>query len=131
MPAPAAPPRNGLGTASLVVGALSLPLAFGLWTGVVAGVTALVLGVLHRGRVARGEATDVRRARRGQVLGTLGLLLVAGFLAYGAYYLRGPEGERYRDCAAQARADLAGQELDDALQACGDRLADEREAAGG
>ena len=129
--APAAPPRNGLGTAAAVVGGLAIPLVALPQVAVVAGIGAVVLGVLGRQRVARGEATNGRAARVGQVLGVVALLLVIALLSYGRYYLRGPEGDRYADCVTQAREELEGEELGDALDACEERLEQERRDADG
>ncbi|MGW7412534.1 DUF4190 domain-containing protein [Streptomyces sp. NPDC054863] len=70
--------RNGLGTAALIlgiVGALSglIPLLF--WAAGILGLTALILGLIGRGRVKRGEATNKGVALTGAALGLVSLIL--------------------------------------------------------
>ena len=71
---PVAAPRNGLGTAALVLGVLSIPLAFVVIGGLL-GIVGLVLGVMALRRVARGLATNRGMAIAGIVLSVLGILL--------------------------------------------------------
>jgi membrane protein implicated in regulation of membrane protease activity len=73
--------RNGLGTAAVVTGALSvvtfwvpLPYVY-LAVSLPLGVAAVVLGRLGRRRVRAGEAGNPGAARAGLVLGVLGVVL--------------------------------------------------------
>ncbi|MEU2422517.1 DUF4190 domain-containing protein [Streptomyces sp. NPDC007851] len=74
-------PNNGMGTASMVTGIISaigfclLPVAL------VTGVLAIILGVLGRARVRRGEATNAGQALAGIICGAAGLVLAASFIA--------------------------------------------------
>ncbi|WP_234342421.1 DUF4190 domain-containing protein [Streptomyces sp. NRRL B-3648] len=76
-----APPSNGMGTASLVLGIISAvgfiawPLAF------VLGVLALIFGGIGRGKAARGEATNPGVALAGIICGAVGVVLVLGVFA--------------------------------------------------
>ncbi|WP_236240491.1 DUF4190 domain-containing protein [Streptomyces sp. CC228A] len=75
-PPPYAVPRNGFGTAGLVLGIVGLvfgvfPFVFVL--GGVLGVLALVFGLLGRARARRGEATNQGMALAGAVLGALAI----------------------------------------------------------
>ncbi|MGW8955007.1 DUF4190 domain-containing protein [Streptomyces sp. NPDC055709] len=77
-PSLAAPARNGLGTAALIlgiIGALSgvIPLFF--WLAGILGLIALILGLSAKGRVKRGEATNKGVAITGVVLGLVSLIL--------------------------------------------------------
>ncbi|MFJ8696351.1 DUF4190 domain-containing protein [Streptomyces roseolilacinus] len=88
-PAPAAPARNGLGTAALVLGIIGtvsgfIPLFF--WLAGVLGLLALVLGLVGRGRAKRGEATNKGLATTGAILGLVALVLsvVGAVLTYKA-----------------------------------------------
>ncbi|MFI1017518.1 DUF4190 domain-containing protein [Streptomyces sp. NPDC020965] len=70
--------RNGLGTASLIlgiIGAISgvIPLLF--WMAGILGVIALILGLVGRGRVKRGEANNKGVTITGAVLGLVALVL--------------------------------------------------------
>lgn len=72
--APRSEPRNGLGIAALVLGVIAL--LTGLFVvGAAFGIAAVVLGVLGRARVKRGEANNGGMALAGIVLGILGVLL--------------------------------------------------------
>src|ERR1700732_5624308 len=55
---PAIAPRNGLGTAALVIAIVGLLLCFTVVGGVVLGIAAVVMGFTGRGRVKQGEAKN-------------------------------------------------------------------------
>ncbi|MBB2990601.1 heme/copper-type cytochrome/quinol oxidase subunit 2 [Mycolicibacterium iranicum] len=109
-PVPAAP-KNGLGTASLVVGIVSL---FTLFGGVVLGVVAVVLGFLGRGRVARGEATNGGVALAGIVLGALSIVVSIALIVvvgiFGVAFFNEVGGSDYIDCVNRAGSDQAAVE---------------------
>ena len=83
-------PRNGLGTAALVLGIIGavsgvIPLMF--WLAGTLGLIGLILGFIARGRVKRGEATNGMAALWGiitsavsLVLSVVGLVLLVGVL---------------------------------------------------
>lgn len=62
-------PRNGMGTASLVLGIFSL-LIFGF----ILGLLAIIFGSIGIGRANRGEATNKGAAIAGMVLGIIGFV---------------------------------------------------------
>jgi len=65
-----AAPRNGMGTASLIMGILGviiLPIVF--------SVLAIIFGSIGIGRANRGEATNKGVATTGLVLGIIGIVL--------------------------------------------------------
>ncbi|WP_263976809.1 DUF4190 domain-containing protein [Streptomyces sp. NK08204] len=75
-------PHNGMGTASLVLG-ISAAVFFCLWPlALVAGIVAVVLGALARGKAARGEATNPGVALAGIICGAAGIVLVLGLVAF-------------------------------------------------
>lgn len=83
-----AAPRNGLGTAALVLGIIALVLAFAIgWTVLLTiipaglGVIALVLGIVGGRRVTRGEATNRSASRTGVVLGALATVVSVALAA--------------------------------------------------
>jgi hypothetical protein len=71
-----APTRNnGLGTAALVLGILSLPALVTVVGGVVLGILAIIFGFLGRGRVKRREADNGGMALAGIILGFVSLAI--------------------------------------------------------
>ncbi|MFI8914291.1 DUF4190 domain-containing protein [Streptomyces sp. NPDC053513] len=77
---PAAPRvmRNGLGTAALILGIIGtvsgfIPLFF--WLAGILGLIALILGLVGKGRVKRGEANNKGVALTGVLLGLAALIL--------------------------------------------------------
>ncbi|MFF4662677.1 DUF4190 domain-containing protein [Streptomyces sp. NPDC001282] len=77
------PPANGMGTAAMVLGILSLCLLC-MWgiPGIVLGVLALIFGILGRKRAGRGEANNSGQALAGIIMGSVGLVLGAAFLTF-------------------------------------------------
>ncbi|MER8045331.1 DUF4190 domain-containing protein [Streptomyces sp. NPDC094032] len=76
-PAPVAL-RNGLGTAALILGIIGtlsglIPLFF--WLAGILGLIALILGLVGKGRVKRGEANNKGVALTGAILGLAALIL--------------------------------------------------------
>ncbi|MGW2018235.1 DUF4190 domain-containing protein [Streptomyces sp. NPDC001927] len=76
--APQVAVRNGLGTAALILGIIGtvsglIPLLF--WLAGILGVIALILGLVGRGRVKRGEANNKGVTTTGAVLGLAALIL--------------------------------------------------------
>ncbi|NVN50914.1 DUF4190 domain-containing protein [Mycolicibacterium hippocampi] len=111
-PAPAAP-KNGLGTASLVVAIISL---FSVVGGVVLGVVAVILGFLGRGRVKRGEANNGGIAMAGIVLGVLSIVVSVVAIAIAVWGFREVGGTDYVDCLSRAGSDQQ------AIEACADEF---------
>lgn len=103
-------PRNGLGTAALVLGILAVVLSFTVIGGVVFGILALVFGFIGRGRVKRGEATNGGSALAGIILGALGLLLAIGLVIAGASLLNSDSGKKLQNCLDSAGSDTAAQQ---------------------
>ncbi|MEU6879263.1 DUF4352 domain-containing protein [Streptomyces sp. NPDC046712] len=70
--------RNGLGTAALIlgiIGTLSGLIPFFFWLAGILGLIALILGLVGRGRVKRGEANNKGVTTTGAVLGLAALIL--------------------------------------------------------
>jgi len=98
-PGPSVPvtARNGMGTAALVLGILSVVfvLAGGQtsiltgWEPVVLGVLAIIFGSIGIGRVRRGEATNRSSALAGLLLGVVGL---AVFLISSVFWVENGSG---------------------------------------
>lgn len=68
-------PQNGLSTASLVLGIISLVI-FCLWpVAIILGVLAVILGFVGRRRAKRGESTNPGQALAGIICGAVGVVL--------------------------------------------------------
>ncbi|WP_327373880.1 DUF4190 domain-containing protein [Streptomyces sp. NBC_01216] len=75
-------PSNGMGTASMVLGIVATAgfCLYGL--GAILGILALIFGVIGLKKAGRGEATNRGMAIAGIVLGAIGTLVSAVFLAF-------------------------------------------------
>jgi len=95
-PAPPAP-RNGLGTAALVLGIVGLLLVITVAGGVICGVLAIVFGFVGHSRAKRGVATNGGAAIAGAVMGIVAILASAI-----ALYFYWPRGYDHHGCALAA-----------------------------
>jgi Domain of unknown function (DUF4190) len=86
-PYPGSPPprRNGLGTASVVLGIVAVLLSWVPVVGLVLGVWAVATGVPARKRVKRREADNDLSALAGVVLGILAIVIDAALLIWMFY----------------------------------------------
>ncbi|MBA3524421.1 MAG: DUF4190 domain-containing protein [Geodermatophilaceae bacterium] len=74
--APAGKPRNGLGTASLVLGILAIPAGlFAAFVGIIFGVLAIIFGVVTLSRVRKRTATNRGMAIAGIITGLIGAII--------------------------------------------------------
>ncbi|RRQ77460.1 DUF4190 domain-containing protein [Streptomyces griseofuscus] len=69
-------PQNGMGTAAMVLGILSICLfcLYGV-ASVILGTLAVVFGVKGRRRAERGEATNHGQAQAGLIMGVIGIIV--------------------------------------------------------
>jgi uncharacterized membrane protein len=95
---PGQAPRNGLGTAALVLGIVGFVGAF-VVIGAPLGVVAVILGIIGRGRASRHEATNGGAALAGIILGVLSVVVAVGLLAFVA---NNDHFKNYRDCLQHA-----------------------------
>lgn len=73
-------PNNGLGTAAMVIGIISV-VGFCLYgINIILGILALIFGIIGLGRAKRGEATNRGMALAGVILGSVGIVVGAAFL---------------------------------------------------
>lgn len=98
---PQGPPRNGLGTAALVLGIVGI-LTSWLFVGGLLGIAAIVLGAIGRGRAKRGQATNGGVALAGILTGVLAVL-VAALVVVGAIALfSNSDFGSFTECVQQA-----------------------------
>lgn len=119
-----APPRNGLGIAGLILGIVGIlfglvPLTF--WIAGPLGVTGLVLALVGRARVKRGEATNRKTALFGVLTSVIALALsVWGatifFDAVDEVDRTFDEFDSYLECVDAI--DIEDPDLDEKLAAC-------------
>lgn len=98
-------PRNGLGTAALVLAIVGLAVCWSVVGGIAAGVVALILGFLGRGRAARGEADNGGVAVAGIALGLLAVVVSLVFAVIWGFAWRDTGGSDYLDCVVRAGND--------------------------
>ncbi|MER7695598.1 MULTISPECIES: DUF4190 domain-containing protein [unclassified Streptomyces] len=73
-------PNNGLGTAAMVIGIISV-VGFCLYgVNIILGILALIFGIIGLGRAKRGEATNRGMALAGVILGSVGIVVGATIL---------------------------------------------------
>ena len=97
-----AAPSNGLGTAALVVGIVAILAVISIIGGILLGVVALILGIVARGRVRRGEATNGGAALAGIILGAAAVVLSIGLVAAGVSLLNSDSGKKLQNCLNSA-----------------------------
>lgn len=86
--APSATPRNGLGTAALVLGIVGVVFAVIFFPiGLLLAVAGIAVGIAGMRRASRGEATNRGMALTGTVLSVLALLIAVAFGAFVGYIL--------------------------------------------
>ncbi|MDH6226565.1 MULTISPECIES: DUF4190 domain-containing protein [Streptomyces] len=80
---PAAPqqPKNGLGTAALVLGIIGVVLAF-FYVGGLLGLLALIFGIIGLGKVKKGEATNKGVALTGLILGVVSMVITIAMVIF-------------------------------------------------
>jgi hypothetical protein len=106
---PMAPPRNGFGTAALVLGILAIVLCWSAVGGIVLGVLAIIFATLGIRRAGRGEATNKGMSIAGLVTGIIGLIIGVIFaVALGSFLsiFRGSVSD-LQNCLNQANGDNA------------------------
>lgn len=92
------PPQQksvGLAVASMVLGILSVVMCCLWFLSVPMAIIAIVLGVIARGKAARGEAGGGGMATTGIVFGVIGLLIWVLFFMLG--HFGGPAAQRWLD----------------------------------
>jgi hypothetical protein len=111
--------KNGLGTAALVLGVLSLLTWFFLIGGLL-GVAAIVLGVMALARVKRGEASNRGMALTGIITGVLGVLLTILVIAGVAALFNSGDFGSLNECLQEAGNDQSA--IDDCSRQFEDSL---------
>ncbi len=94
-------PRNGFGTAALVLGLIGLALSIVL-IGAVPGLLAIIFGAIGRSRARRREATNGGAALAGIITGLLAVVVAVALVAVGLSLIR-TEFNRYRSCMDSAQ----------------------------
>ncbi|QQZ56780.1 DUF4190 domain-containing protein [Streptomyces microflavus] len=75
-------PSNGLGTAALVLGIISI-VGFCMYgVNIILGILALIFGIIGLGRAKRGEATNRGMALAGIITGSVGIVIGAVLLGF-------------------------------------------------
>ncbi|WP_031074753.1 DUF4190 domain-containing protein [Streptomyces sp. NRRL S-118] len=87
-------PANGMGITSMVLGIIATAgfCMYGL--GIILGILALIFGIVGRKRVQRGEANNGGMATAGIILGAIGTVVSAAFLAFVVWAIVQSENNR-------------------------------------
>ncbi|RUP27119.1 MAG: DUF4190 domain-containing protein [Mycolicibacterium sp.] len=102
-------PRNGMGTAALVLGIVGLLTSWSVIGGLLFGLGAVACGVLGRGRVKQGLADNGVVAGAGIVLGALATVLAVVFVFVVIGFYRQVGFSDYTDCMTRAGQDQNAQ----------------------
>ncbi|MEW2067552.1 DUF4190 domain-containing protein [Streptomyces sp. NPDC007346] len=88
-------PSNGLGTAALVLGIISV-VGFCMYgVNIILGILALIFGIIGLGRAKRGEATNRGMAIAGIITGSVGIVIGSVILGFIIWAIA--SGEGYED----------------------------------
>src|SRR3954466_6672175 len=115
---PGGPPRNGLGTAALVLGIVAIPGILTVVLGILLGLLALIFGIIGRKRYSRREATNGGAAMAGAILGGVALAISIILIAVGATFFAKHKSdiEKLRDCINNAQTQQQRQACQDQFQ---------------
>jgi hypothetical protein len=116
--APPAPPKNGPGTAALVIAILALATVWTVVGGIALGIAAVIIGIAARGRVSRGEADNGGVATGGIALGGLAVAIGLLFTAIWFNVYEEVGGDDYVSCLQNANHD------NNAIKQCEDHVKD-------
>jgi hypothetical protein len=115
---PAGPPRNGMGTAALILGIVAIPGILTVVLGILLGLLALIFGIIGRKRYSRREATNGGAAMAGAILGGIALAVSIILVAVGATFFAKHKSdiEKLRDCINNAQTQQQRQACQDQFQ---------------
>lgn len=131
-------PRNGMGTAALVLGILAILTCWLPIVGFVLGLIAIILGVIGRGRVKKMQATNGGAATTGLVLGVLSMIvnilvtLLVGFSLFAFLGLGGGQvAGQYSECLSNAPNAGNPAQVQQAFEQCNQQLQQQLPQGGG
>ncbi|MGW0563772.1 DUF4190 domain-containing protein [Streptomyces sp. NPDC003016] len=90
-------PANGFGITAMVLGIISVTFFCAYGLSIILGILALIFGILGRKRAQRGEATNSGMALAGIILGIVGFVAGAAFIAVIVWAVVQSEDERDRE----------------------------------
>lgn len=124
-PPPAQKPRNGMGTAALVLGILAILTCWLPVVGFVLGLVAIILGAIGRSRAKKLQATNGGVALAGLILGVLSVIvniLVSVLLGAGIFaFLQAGGGQslqQFQQCLTDAQNAGSPAGVQQAFQQC-------------
>lgn len=102
-------PRNGIGTAALILGIVGLLTSWSVIGGLLFGLGAVTCGIIGRSRVREGLANNAVVAGAGIVLGALATVLAVVFVFVVIGFYRQVGFGDYTDCMTRAGQDQNAQ----------------------
>ena len=105
--APAQSGGKGLAITALVLGILALLFSWTVLVGIVAGLVALVLGIVAARRAKQGRGGGRAMAIIGAVLGLIGALISTAIVVAAVAFVQTDSFQNMRDCLESAGDDQA------------------------
>lgn len=107
--APPVGPRNGVGTAALIVAVIALLLCWTVIAGIIGGLVAVVLGIAGRARVKHGAADNGAITTAGIALGALAVVVGFAFVPIWTSVVQRAGFGDFVSCIQKAGSDPAAQ----------------------
>lgn len=87
--------KNGMATAAMVLGIISLALFWTVWLGLIVGVVAIILAVVAKNQIKADPsmAGSAGAAKGGLIMGIIGVVLAIVMVVIGLLFLSAVESE--------------------------------------
>lgn len=87
--------KNGMATASMVLGIISLALFWTVWLGLIVGVVAIILGVVAKNQIKADPsmAGSAGQAKGGLIMGIIGVVLAIVMIVIGLLFINAVEDQ--------------------------------------
>ncbi|PIE86756.1 MAG: hypothetical protein CSA03_03715 [Bacteroidetes bacterium] len=99
--------KNGLATASMILGIISLALFWTVWLGLIVGVVAIILAIVAKNQIKADPsmAGSAGQAKGGLIMGIVGVVLAIVMIIIGVLFMSAVASE-FEDAARQYELEL-------------------------
>ncbi len=99
--------KNGLATASMILGIISLALFWTVWLGLIVGVVAIILAIVAKNQIKADPsmAGSAGQAKGGMIMGIVGVALAIVMIIIGVLFMSAVASE-FEDAARQYELEL-------------------------